>query len=64
MNKQSILSRVDVMLVGTGMIIAFSFIMIRLFSYIDSPDANSSEIIASYLHRLCAAMPFESGMCR
>lgn len=64
MNKQAILSRVDVMLVGTGMIIAFSLIILRLFSYIDSPDANSSEIIASYFHRLCAAMHFESGICR
>jgi hypothetical protein len=59
MHKGSILRRADVLLVGTGMAIAFSLIMIRLISYIDSPDASSSEIIASYFQRLCAMTPFD-----
>jgi hypothetical protein len=64
MRKGSIFSRIDVVLVGTGMAIAFSLIMIRLVSYIDSPDASSSEIIASYFQRLCAMTPFDFITCR
>lgn len=63
MHKGSILSRVDVLLVGAGMAIAFSLIILRLISYIDSPDASSSEIIANHFQRLCAITPFDF-MCR
>ncbi|MEP0825455.1 MAG: hypothetical protein HRF40_08220 [Nitrososphaera sp.] len=58
-HKGKVLSRIDVILVGAGMVIAFSLILIRLLGLVESPTASSSEIVASFLQRLCVTMPFD-----
>ncbi|HEX7032547.1 MAG TPA: hypothetical protein VF172_06065 [Nitrososphaera sp.] len=76
MHKGKIRSRIDVILVGTGMAIAFWLILIRLFGLIESTDPSSSEIVTSYFQRLseivtsyfqrlCVTMPFDlTTLCR
>lgn len=58
-HKGKTLGRIDVILVGIGMAIAFSLILMRLFGLIESPDASASEIVANYFQRVCVIMPFD-----
>ncbi|HXG06181.1 MAG TPA: hypothetical protein VNI77_02510 [Nitrososphaera sp.] len=51
MRKARIRSRMDTILAGTGMMIAFSLILLKLLSLVETPDASSSEIVASYFQR-------------